>query len=120
LPEFGAFGTSSSAGVLTGNDVLMVNSTSQISDAMCSKINEVLGVSSITDYVVAGDITGEGVGSTVTEGGTPDLTTTVFPSDLGTIMTMYPQLEEGGVEGVCIQDTGVNNQNTFAFYVQEL
>lgn len=120
LPEFGAFGVSHSTGAISGEDVVLINSTSQISDAMCAKINEVLGVSPATDYVVSGDVTDEGIAATVAAGATPSLNVAVDPTAVASILTtLYPAIEDGGVEGVCITDAG-GNQNTFAFYVQEL
>ena len=120
LPEFGAFGVSSAAGAISGSDVLLVNSSVQISDEICQKINEVLGVSPATDHVVSGDVTDAGITATLAAGGTASLAVATPTADVASILTtLYPQIEDGGVEGVCITDSG-GSQNTFAFYVQEL
>lgn len=99
-PDFGV------QNILTnGTDVVLVNSSDQISDEICDKINEVLGepiptsvdmtnAATDLDILVSYDV------ATDTAGGA------------------IPALHNGGVEGVCVKDLN-GDLNTFAFYVQQ-
>jgi hypothetical protein len=77
-----------------GTNLILVNSSNEISDEICEKINEVLGEAKPTPA----DMTNASTSAAVVL----DLT----------------NMENGGIEGVCIEDSE-GNLNTFAFYVQQ-
>lgn len=126
VPDFGAilFGKATEGNAGDGDDVVIVNSSDEISNEICAKINEVLGVDG-------------GNGNAVTLGSTAGFThqydlsaltldpstnpTSVSTADVDAVATVLPAgstFLNGGVEGICIEDTG-SAQNTFVFYVQE-
>ena len=106
------------------SNLSFVNSSDEISNEICAKINEVLGVDG-------------GNGNPTTLGSTAGFThqydlsaltldpstnpTSVSTADVDAVAAVLPAgstFLNGGVEGICIEDTG-SAQNTFVFYVQE-
>lgn len=126
VPDFGAilFGKATEGNAGDGDDVVIVNSSDEISNEICAKINEVLGVDG-------------GNGNPTTLGSTAGFThqydlsaltlepstnpTSVSTADVDAVAAVLPAgstFLNGGVEGICVEDTG-SAQNTFVFYVQE-
>lgn len=98
-----AFGNINSV-VHNGGVYLVVDSSvNPISDGVCDKINEMFGNIDTADVNIAE--------------WSADLTTT---AGIATAIGAEALLEDGNLEAGCIFDTGVNNDNTLVYYVQEL
>lgn len=114
-PDFGdiAFGRATDLGQ---TDVVIVNSSIEISNEICAKINEVLGVGDpAADNKVELDISAlsqDTSGGTILTADADALAVTINAGGQGNITN-------GGVEGVCVQDSTGTVDNTFVFYVQE-
>jgi hypothetical protein len=93
----------------TSGTVALVNSSPEISDELCEQLNEVLGVSQAT--AGSADLTAAGFVDTKNS---PEIPTTVVNAGL-TASTAFQSLAQGKLEGVCVKDSG-GNQNTFAIY----
>jgi hypothetical protein len=88
-PDFG------SQELLTeGTNLILVNSSIEISDEICEKINEVLGEAK------------------------PEAADMTNASTQASVVLDATNMENGGIEGACIEDS-IGNLNTFAFYVQQ-
>jgi hypothetical protein len=110
-PEIGlqsvAMGTSA-AGV---ENVFLVNASTVLNDDICQKINDVLGVAAATDHIVLGDVTTVLAANVLSS-------TAITPTEADALLAVSPGISEGGLEGVCIQDTGIDGRNAFVYYVQ--
>jgi len=108
--EIGGFALVSLDNV-NGDDLLLVNSSPEITDEICEKLNEVVGVPAAT--APSADL------STVpvTEDNTAEVTQAIVTT-LDTAAGAH-SLADGKAEGVCIKNTAATGQNTFMFYVQK-
>lgn len=108
--EIGGFAvvTLPNADVNKGSDLVLMNSSAEISDEICDKLNEVFGVNTAP----SGDLSSVPDTKVATVEVAPAAATTV--NGLSTL-----NLSDGNSEGVCVKNTGATGQNTFMFYVQK-
>lgn len=113
--EIGGFAVVSLPDGDGGHDLVLVNSSADLSDEICEKLNEVVGATDVEADLSTVPATKTGdVVNTAAEF-TPAVVTT-----LNTAATAVNSLIDGQNEGVCIKNSGAGaGQNTFMFYVQK-
>lgn len=110
--EIGGFAVATLPGGATGSDLVLINSSAEISDEICDKLNEVVGITTTPE----GDLSAV---PATKAGGVFDDNIEYDPAVIATVNGLTGHsLVDGNNEGVCIKDT-VGAQNTFMFYVQK-